>query len=89
MSRNLYFSECIRTNPDQFDTLYDTVRMLRFMVAAYHWTSYTLRISEKFEKANEGHKDQIKGQTLLKIKFDIFFTHIRSFGYVTLEFAFV
>ena len=25
MSRNLYFSECIRTNPDQFDTLYDTV----------------------------------------------------------------
>ena len=26
MSHNLYFSECIRTNPDQFDTLYDTVQ---------------------------------------------------------------
>ena len=25
MSRNLYFSECIRTNPDQFDTLCNTV----------------------------------------------------------------
>ena len=25
MSRNLYFSECIRTNLDQFDTLYNTV----------------------------------------------------------------
>ena len=31
MSRNLYFSECIRTNPDQFDTLYDTVRACLFL----------------------------------------------------------
>ena len=43
------------------------------MTAAYHWTSYTSRISEKLKKASEGHEDQIKGQIPLKIKISHFF----------------
>ena len=47
--------------------------MLWYITAAYHWTSQTSRISEKLQKANEGHEGQIKGQTLSKIKTLYFF----------------
>ena len=43
------------------------------MTAAYHWTSQASGISEKLQKANEGHEGQIKGQTLSKTKILSFF----------------
>ena len=39
VSRNLYFSECIRTNLDQFDTLYNTVKCTNFFIL-YGWIEF-------------------------------------------------
>ena len=47
------------------------------MTAACHQTPQASRISEKLQKANEGHEGQIKGQTLSKIKILYFFQFSR------------
>ena len=56
----------------QAKTVFDET-VLWYMTAAYQWTSYTSRISEKLQKTNEGHEGQIEGQTLSKIKILYFF----------------
>ena len=47
------------------------------MTDACHQTPQASRISEKLQKANEGHEGQIEGQTLSKIKILFFFPFSR------------
>ena len=69
-------------------TLFDG-RMLRNTYATYSRTSQTSRISEKFKKANEGHKAKIKARHLSKSNFHGFLIQLGSFGSNLLDFSLI